>query len=275
MKLSAALTIANTAIRTDEYAQAQIEQALIEVVTAMMDATRCTLTTGTVTATAHDAELDISGVDGLRGEEVVRVEVGYHDRGTWSTSLAAVAKNDLVKGDGTPDSWLYVCTAAHTAAADKEPPNTAYWQQVINKRGTLVDVRDYDHLADPERARNPVTGALSCGSPARPRIIAFFDAATAYLSPTPDEAYPIVFQYLAPLVSWDVGVDDPDDVELNIPDKYLYPCIRHGVPAILEAPDPADRAANMNWRIFEQKKLQLASHAVLNRITQRKPRYRI
>jgi len=49
--------------------------------------------------------------------------------GLWSNSHGTYSVGDIVEGDGSPDSYFYECTVEHTAAVDKEPPNTSYWRR--------------------------------------------------------------------------------------------------------------------------------------------------
>lgn len=54
--------------------------------------------------------------------------------GTWTVSTAYVIGN-IVQGDGTPDSYFYICLQDHTSAAGNEPPSDGgtHWNRVTDE----------------------------------------------------------------------------------------------------------------------------------------------
>ena len=49
----------------------------------------------------------------------------------WSATHGTYNVGDIVKGDGSPDSYFYKCILQHTAAAGNEPPNNTYWNRSV------------------------------------------------------------------------------------------------------------------------------------------------
>ena len=53
---------------------------------------------------------------------------GYADE--WSASAGTYAVGATVQGDGSPNSYVYICIKEHTAHSGKEPPEATYWARV-------------------------------------------------------------------------------------------------------------------------------------------------
>jgi hypothetical protein len=254
MLLSEARSTVLSALRPDSstYSNTDVDRAIRAAGSRFARDTRCCQATGTVTLTANSPEVSISSITYLRPERAIWFEIGHSDQGTWATSTA-YSKNDLVQGDGDPDSKFYVCTTGHTSSASNEPPNADNWSEVNWKRGWEVRVIGYSDLAQIKRDQESYgfsrSGAFESGFPSdsadRPRVIGFLNATTAYLHPTPDIAYPLVIQYWQPFTTWTLGTTDA--TTLNIPDEYVEPVMWYGASALLEFPDPKGRSGSVRW----------------------------
>lgn len=252
-------------LRTGDYDASDIDRAFRSAANHMMlkkvDINRAE---GTKTCTAYDNVIDFSSITDFRSNRLIAAEVGYNDLGEWADDLGAIAKNDLVQGDGDPDSYLYVCTTAHTAASDKEPPNTTYWKRVPNKQGTKLIKRDMEQVLHPPRPRRlrvpfgrhhldncpGIDPATHLVQPDRPVYIGFRTHTKAVVYPTPALAYPINIIYRKPFAMWTIGGSDASTIP--VADEYLHVLIEYGTPAILEFPDPNERLSTYRWQLFEQ-----------------------
>ena len=253
------------AIQSDEYSDPAIDWGYWAAGHELMRQVPVAYSEATKNLTPHDNEVDLSTIDGFRSERCLRAEIGYNDRGTWVTG-SSYAVNDLVIGDGTPDSKLYVCTEAHTADSGNEPPSEK-WKQTENRRGTRMDIRTYDEVVDPHAYtdsdpyfwpyRDEYQGAWYDTSyvgqgdtPDRPRVIGFANHKTAYVRPTPPIAYPLRLTYRESLHDFTIGQPGAENVTSNIPDEYLPAVTQFGAPAYIEYPDPSDRASDYRYQRF-------------------------
>ena len=226
-----------------------IDRALLMAGNEFVRRTRCTTTQDTVTVTDNDPEVDLSPLADFRPERMTRIEIAYNDRGTWATSTA-YSVNDLVQGDGSPDTLLYRCVSAHTSDGTNEPPNDTYWAQVQWKRGPEVSVSDYDSIADMLSGRSYVAlPSIAVTTPGQPRSIGFLTSGTAYVYPVPDAAYILSVIYYQPFTDWQLGTEMA--VTLNIPDEYINPVLFYGAPALLESPDPTISRSSARFQQFE------------------------
>jgi hypothetical protein len=264
---AAAATVANVTAGLTAAWNASTNAA-VATVTAADDTTHVTLT-GDVTGfefTLTGSTTDGGGANTQTLILVNTIQGSGPDDGDF-------AVRDLVVGDGSPDAYLYVCVTAHTAAAANEPGSSggsAYWSQVQWKRGTVVAHRSFREVAEALR-----TGFLH-GEPNQyrvayqpgldqwtqgagngvPRAIGFLNPTTGYLYPCPDAVYSLALTYVEPLTEWTIG---GTSVTLNIPDEYLEPVLWYGAPAVLETPDPNDRATSTRWQLYLNARNEMAS----------------
>lgn len=212
---------------------------------------------GTVDTTAGTAEVSLSSLaaaDGgtgpytdFRAEYLIRAELMYKDQGTWADATAYV-KNELVQGDGTPDSKYYVCREAHTSDAANDEPGTGtnwtrYWRNVAWKRNSLLRVVDFatisdkldSNIIDEQWVVPEITSS-------EPNQIALDYPGTAYLWPVPDTVYTVRLTYRSPFTGTDTG-----NPTLNVPDEYMHGILQWGAPAALQHTSPENKFANDAW----------------------------
>lgn len=199
--------------------------------------------TDTVTLTVHNPEVTISGMlpsgvsdvitEGIRPERVIRVELAYTDEGTWA-SATSYQVNDLVKGDGDPDSYFYVCTTANTSDADNQPGTdggSAYWSRVMWKHGDLLTMVNRDTvarwlgdspIAQPYLPVNfiAITNIAESGKPTH---CAFLTQDTLLVWPPPDDTYKLRMLLQYPLTEWEPG--QSGTLEVAVPNNILLPAI--------------------------------------------------
>jgi len=199
-------------------------------------------TTTAVTATANNAELDISSITGIRPGRIWRVSVGYDDQGTWATATS-YTQNDLVQGDGDPDSLYYVARSDHTSSGSNEPGSSggsAVWERVYWTGGTPVKRTDFAAVA---------SALNNCGGTGRPTKYAVKDSTTLLLYPVPDLAYPInVTARSGGYSGWVPGTKE--NIDISYDDELLRPVLWWAAPAFIEYHDTALRQRSQGWRRF-------------------------
>jgi hypothetical protein len=230
MKLSEITRQAQLALRAGatSYDKKDIESALIPAAMELLEEIPVlVVSNGAVTCTADNAELDFSSVTGFSAEAIKQVEIGY-TKSTWATATAYTADLNLVTGDGSPDSKLYLCTTSHTSGASTEPPGSN-WTQVLSNQGTRVNRKSYQDIMG--KIRNLGTTVD------RPQEIGWENENTAFLWPAPDLAYPVDIIYEATLdnVNFDPDTDvgTLEVIDVTIPDRYVTPLAWWGIPAVL------------------------------------------
>lgn len=172
---------------------------------------------------------------GIRPERVMRAELAFNDRGTWSAASVSYAVNDLVTGDGSPDSYFYECVEAHTSSASNQPGDSGgddYWSRRQWKHGDVLDLLNRDAVARmlgdrpifrPYLPLDFVFAPDPAGSPGKPRIGAFLTQDIFLVWPPPDVAYRLRFLIQYPVTEWEPG--ESDAVTLEVPDNILVPAI--------------------------------------------------
>ena len=197
-----------------------------------------------VNLTAELAKIDLSAdadFTHFRPERLIRAEIGYSDQGTWATSTAYTL-NQMVQGDGSPDSRYYRCILAHTSSASDEPGGTGDWQSYWE----LLAWDQGEHL---ENVAISTIGRLlnEDTSTSKPTKIAWQDNAdTAYVYPAPDTVYTLRVYFWEPLLlknastaaieTWVIGDSGDGAHELNIPEEYTHEMLIRGALPILNRP---------------------------------------
>lgn len=238
------------------FSNVDVDYAIKQIVYDMdLDAYFSLIYTDPVTMEQYNPEVDISGMvpadsgattaTGIRPERVVRCEIAYTDRGTWASGTS-YSVQDLVKGDGNPDSYFYVCTAANTAAADNEPGTSGgqdYWTRRAYKRGDPIDILNRDTIANqlgtgvvegvyPQWWPFPDAGPQAPGQPVKG---GFLTQDIFIVWPPPDLAYKMVFIMQFPVTEWEPG--ETGAVNLLIPDNIIIPAI-DGICSKLDSDHP-------------------------------------
>ena len=197
---------------------------------------------------AGNPSVILASIQGLRPDRVTRVEVGYLKRGSWALATA-YAVNDLVFND----SRFYVCTVAHTSAADNEPGSSTgsnYWVGRQWDRGDRLNVQTYETIAQflgdadsPPPYRNEfITDVNGQG---KPRMFGFLNTEQAYCYPVPDIAYPGVLIQENPVDEWVAGEGNPD---ICLPMAALLPVIDVGAAYRLDPRNPKSADWAAEWR---------------------------
>lgn len=196
-------------------------------------------------------EVDMSVVIGLRPDRVVRIELGYRDRGAWSSASVSYLVNDLVSNDDK----FYVCATANTSSASNEPgssSSSSVWVLRNWKRGDVVEVQTYDTVArmlgdrDSYR-RDSVNSAFvrtDNESRGKPSIIGAMTVDKWYCYPVPDIAYPGVVIQENPVDEWVAGGGNPD---IDLPLAVLLPVIDLGAAYRLDARHPDAQNWKAQW----------------------------
>ena len=84
---------------------AKMDDAIKIALERLIRVTDVTRNTDTVSLAANVATADFSAITRFNAGKIKRLQTGYSDQGTWLVGTA-YAVNDLVQGDGTPDSLL-------------------------------------------------------------------------------------------------------------------------------------------------------------------------
>jgi len=197
--------------------------------------------------TAFIAEVDLTGEARFREENIFAMEITLKDRSTWATSTS-YAVRDVVVGDGSPDAYLYKCISAHTSAADKEPPNTTYWQRVYSKFGDKVDGPiDFAHM---------YRLLTKEGSTGLPTHLAINEHGTGYVYPAPDDTntYTLKIWYYGGLVTDKSGGafvvgESTSSLKILIPRQFMDD-IMEAAAAVLDAPMPDTLTSNPTWQRY-------------------------
>ena len=201
--------------------------------------------TDTVTMTVNNPEVTISAllpsgvsnVDtaGIRPERVIRIELAYTDRGTWSDAGVSYAVNDIVKGDGDPDSFYYVCDTANTSSSSNQPGESGgsiYWSRRQWQHGNVLNLVNRDTIArwlgdsptvSPYLPSNFISVVNLNISPSEPTHCGFLTQDTLLVYPPPDIAYKLRMLIQYPLTEWEAG--QSADVEVAVPNNILLPAI--------------------------------------------------
>lgn len=266
MKLSDAIDIvkqtALNAATDDTFPKREIINAIRFVGEEFCRETAVVRKSGTVDTTADTSLVSaasLTAADGgtgpytdFRPERLIRAEIQYDDQGTWTVSTA-YTKNQLVQGDGSPDSKYYVCKLAHTSSANDEPGGSGdwsqYWRRVQWERSDSLNVVDFktmiDRLESVQLDHEWVNPPLTSAEPVE---VAFdYGTQNAYLWPVPDTVYTLRLTYRSAFT--DVTTGDPT---LNIPDEYIMGVLWWGVPAALQHTAPENGYANDAWAKYRQ-----------------------
>lgn len=200
--------------------------------------------TSAAAMTANNPEVSISALlpdvatavnTGIRPERVQRAELAFTDRGAWSASSVSYAVNDLVTGDGNPDSYFYECVEAHTSSSSNQPGESGgstYWVRRQWKHGDLIDLTNRDSVARllgdrpifrPYLPLDFVFAPDPAASPGKPRIGAFLTQDIFLVWPAPDAAYKVRFLVQYPVTEWEPGENSA--VTIAVPDNILIPAI--------------------------------------------------
>lgn len=237
----------------DEAVDYAIQAALHEM---SLTAYFSTSVTDAVTFEANNPELDVSTLN-LRPESIIRAELAFTDRGTWASGTSYNV-NDLVQGDGNPDSKFYVCSTANTAAAGNEPGTSggdSFWTARIWQRGDKIRLLDRETIGrimgdraylrpfvpdDYWFAQGPddATGMPCVGG--------FWTVDLFYAYPVPDAAYKMVFLIRQPVDEWMAGTANATTID--VPNKVLLPAIE-GMAWYL---DPNHEKAPMWRQLFDR-----------------------
>lgn len=214
--------------------------------------------TSNLTFTVNQPEISVATLTGFRPERVTRAMLAYNDRGTWATATAYTV-NDLVQGDGSPDSYYYHCTEAHTSSASNEPGqgDNPYWERTLWKRGDVIEIIDTNTIAhmlgDRAILRNylpddfifaTVADANDAG---KPRFGSFLTEDIFVVYPPPLYAYKLQFIMRAAVTDWTPGTEA--DIEIDIPDNVLLPMIVYGAAYFL---DMTVKGASEKKVLFDQ-----------------------
>lgn len=237
----------------DSYSSDELDNALLtaghELVTAAPTVTK---TSTTLSVAANVAEVDLSSTTNFKADRFLTAEIGYNDRSTWLTSTAYV-KNDMVRGDGTPDNKLYYCIEDHTSEAANEPgaSTSEVWSQIDWTGGFQLHRVSYQTIAQ-QLSRQRGVGAFVYPIPLeyfpqssapRPVQIAFRDDDTAYLWDVPEEAWKLTLYWTEPFKL--TGT-------INVSDEYLHPMITHGAASVLMMDDTRNPDGSIAWNRFLQ-----------------------
>lgn len=125
-------------------------------------------------------------------------------------------------------------------------------QPVDSSVPTALEVTDYPDL-NGRQSSTATTGT--------PYLLAFKDAATAFVYPTPDQAYTLTLSYWLPFTRWTPG-QASGAVVLNIDDEYIQPVLAEGACAVLKGPSPDAAYASAAWTRFldYEKRMSNAGH---------------
>lgn len=212
-----------------------------------------------------------SDFDDFRPEHCKRLSVVLNNRATWSGSSVSYAVDDMVQGDGSPDSLWYRCTTAHVSGAGNEPGSSGgntYWTQTTSDvLGIVAHVTEayvdalhtgfgridnrYQHCFD-----YPTWQAITQAGTAwlyRPCFACFPSATTIKYWPMTDRAYTLKAQYWQPFTNWTAGAGGSTSATvLNIPPQYARPAIYSGAAAYLIHNDPGERKRSEEMANFER-----------------------
>jgi len=87
---------------------------------------------------------DIWGVATSATSAGIPVVGDYLDSPVWDVDFGTYTVGTKVRGDGSPDSYFYICNAEHTSTAGREPPNLSYWdRQGLHTICSTVDIDDH------------------------------------------------------------------------------------------------------------------------------------
>ena len=199
--------------------------------------------TSALAMTANVPEIDVSSLTTMRPERVTRAFLSFTDRSTWAAA-ASYAFNDIVQGDGSPNSYYYTCKEAHTSSASNEPGTTGgdtYWVRRLWKRGDEIEIRDFKSIAHMLGDRplfrlylptDYIFTDLSDGDNSGvPRVGAFMTQGIFVVYPPPDAAYKVTFLMQQAVTAWVPGTES--DVDIDVPDNVLLPLLFYGAAYFL------------------------------------------
>lgn len=119
-------------------------------------------------------------------------------------------------------------------------PSTFGTRRLLSAYLTAVDepltVVDYEGLLR-KRNQNPTGGA--------PTLLAWRDASSATLYPTPDLAYTLELRWWQPFTVFVPGC--AGNIDLNLPDDVLAEILPLGPPAILQETEPEHAYGTKSW----------------------------
>lgn len=236
-----------------EYSDADIDRGIRLCLNEFQRVLRFQRSVSVVVVTAGNAEFSVSATD-FRPERVLLIERVYNDRSTWADSTS-YAVDDLVQGDGDPDSYLYVCIHPHTSSSLNEPPNESYWVRVPWKRGQTVDQVGFDLISDWMVGARPWTGEDAC----RPMYVGWSPDGKGYVWPVPTSNVRLSVTYANPLPEWTPGTQAM--VDLEIPDEYIDPMVWFGVPAALMYRTEGQRVMSDQWNRFKTAILEIKGYS--------------
>lgn len=83
---------------------------------------------------------------------------------------------------------------------------------------------------------------------AEPRLLAWRDATTAKIYPTPNAAYTLEVRWWQPFTAWIPGA--AGSIDLNLPDELLAEILPYGPPAVLQHNLPEYKYAVQSWQKY-------------------------
>lgn len=89
----------------------------------------------------------------------------------------------------------------------------------------------------------------------RPTHIAFNGPGDALLYPTPDANYTLKVTWDEPFTVWTPGDNDPDNITLNIPDRYIDAVLWFGASAALVYGEAGSLYASTGWAHYSTRNL--------------------
>lgn len=259
MKLSDAIDIVRRTAKNaaeDVYPDDAIIGAIASTCDDFLQRTRIIKANGFVNLSAADTAFSAASLTNslsggatpltdFRAERLVQARLLYVNAGTWTTATAYTV-NQMVVGDGTPDSYRYLCRTAHTSSGGNEPPNTTYWTRLVWAGGVQMEVVAHHNISEWLDRYQPRLDSEAPVASERPRYVAFRTQTTGNVWPVPDTAYSLELEYIPAFTSVKTG-----DAELAIPDEYLRSVLQWGVPAALQHTEPEMRYANSSWQKYE------------------------
>ena len=242
--------------RLDRAIRAALEHAL--------RLTKCSKTTYTMDLTANVAAVSTATLTGFSPRRLLEAQIGDVERGAWADATA-YAVGDQV----TSASIYYRCVRAHTSASGSiEPTDTTYWTRLEARTRSPVEIVKHvellDKLARPtfynELLEND--GRLPASHASKYRL-AFEHETTGLIRPVPDKAYKLFLVAADRLVTWTIGstAGGVTSTTINLPDDILEQIVPVGVPAYLQAHDPAAAFGTPALLRYEQLLAEIAGES--------------
>ena len=217
--------------------------------------------TTAVAVTANNPELSLTTLnatwaDQFRPEKVSRCEISYTDQGAWATSTSYLKGIDLVSNDDK----FWVATSDHTSSSSNAPTaDGSVWKRVLTKRGTRIDLVDYDTIARqlgdgvgvPLRSGFVLADNDPAISPSQPTTLGFQTQDKAYIWPVPDVAYKVLFTIKSEVAMWTAGTEAT--VEISVPEKILIPALNTGGVYYLDRDRNDSQQLKRDFDILKEK----------------------